>query len=442
MNKSPSKDPTRKCSDNSACYSSASSSPNDFSSDDDTINDNLFLVKRRYNKNDRLKNINDLYNQDTVYQENYPALPYLENYDPDRPRNRVNSNLQHETQTLNGYDEACKKASGDDTIFTTLLPNSNAINVQRNSLIDSSQNTSFNMPRYPRNQQKANTSRILHERRAIDLNHDGPTSFEYENPSVSHMDSPLLDSFQQNQTCTMNLCSQLLHSRTLAEAIEFVEQNRTIICDLTRVVTEAPPSIDFDMNNYKIDLSVKESFNPHFWLDREPVVTTADGNCQYHAISLCLTGTEDYTPEVRLATAVAVIDNRTWFESILRIIDRGSVLELVRTIARNFAWGDETTLKAISIATNRRIYLYTCNPGKSDFEVVKNMSKDELLEAFNERQYRGGTGIHTYANPLKPVSSRSYLMMFHKSEHFIAILPKSQHVTNYEPYNPIVPDFL
>lgn len=234
--------------------------------------------------------------------------------------------------------------------------------------------------------------------------------------------------------------AKLVETRTLMEAVDLIEQNRVLIDNLTRVVTqEAPTFRNTDISQYQIDYSVKESFNPNFWLDREPIVTTADGNCQYHAISLSLTGTEAYTTEVRLATAVAVIDNREWFDAMLKIMDKGDVLDLAHTIARSYSWGDETTLKAIAVAIKRRIFLYTCNTGKEDYETVKSLSKEELLEAFREKKYRGGTGIHTYADPLVPVAPNNYIMLFHKSDHFIAVLPTGQQPTMFEPYNPIVP---
>lgn len=235
-------------------------------------------------------------------------------------------------------------------------------------------------------------------------------------------------------------CARLVEARTLVEAVEFVERNRVLIDNMTRIVTqEAPAFRNTDTSQYQIDYSVKESFNPNFWLDREPIVTTADGNCQYHAISLSLTGTEAYTSEVRLATAVAVLDNREWFDAMLKMMDKGDVLDLVHTIARSYSWGDETTLKAVAVAIKRRIFLYTCNTGKEDFETVKSLSKEELLVAFREKKYRGGTGIHTYADPLVPVSANNYIILFHKSDHFIAVLPTNQQPTMFEPYNPIVP---
>lgn len=237
------------------------------------------------------------------------------------------------------------------------------------------------------------------------------------------------------------LCAKLLECRNLIEAIEFVEQNRNMIDLLTSIIREAPAYRNYDFSLYQIDHSVKDSFNPNFWSDRKPIQTTADGNCQYHAVSLSLTGTELYTPQVRLATAVAVIDHREWFDQLLQFIDGGTVLDLVYTIVRNYSWGDETTLKAIAVAINRRIFLYTCNLGKKDYELVKSLNREELLDAFREKKYRGGTGIHAYADPLNDVNSNNYIMLFHKSEHFIAVLPEGQQLTMYEPFNPILPVF-
>lgn len=245
------------------------------------------------------------------------------------------------------------------------------------------------------------------------------------------------------QNLAENLCSRILDCPNLDEVIKFVETNRPIISQLTRIVThEAPSFRNYDLTRYQIDYSVKESFNPNFWLDRNPIVTTADGNCQYHAVSISLTGTEEYTPHVRLATAVAVIDNRVWFDQMLRLIDRGTVHGLVKTISRSYAWGDETTLKAIAVAINRRIFLYSCNFGKKDFEIVRSLTLEELLDAFSTKKYCGGTAIHTYADPINPVAEDNYIMLFHKSEHFIAVLPSNQHPTTFQPFNPIVPMFV
>ena len=257
------------------------------------------------------------------------------------------------------------------------------------------------------------------ERRFADLNDynviDTNVYLEH-NPSMDPSIRALAGPSQGTAACRM--CARLVECRTLSEAIEFIDSNRALIDTLTRIVTtDAPAFRDYDMNMYQIDSSVKESFNPNFWLDREPVITTADGNCQYHAVSIGLTGSEMYTQEVRLATAVAVVDNRDWFDSMLKLIDRGNVLDLVHTIARSYSWGDETTLKAVAVAINRRIFLYTCNIGKKDYEMVKSLSKEELLDAFKEKKYRGGTGIHTYADPLIHVPANNYIMLFHKSEH-------------------------
>lgn len=240
---------------------------------------------------------------------------------------------------------------------------------------------------------------------------------------------------------TKGICHRLLDYATLEEMEDYIESSREVIEDVISIIREAPAYRNYNISDYQIDYSIKQSFNPNFWLDREPVVTTADGNCQYHAVSMSLTGSELYTPEVRLAAAVAVLDNREYFESILRLTDKGSVYEMMRTILRSYSWGDETTLKAIAIAINKRIFLYTCNFGRKDYDMVRTLSKEELLDAFREKKYRGGTGIHAYADPLIHVPANDYIMLFHKSEHFIAVLPTTPQPTMFEPYNPIVPVF-
>lgn len=341
-------------------------------------------------------------------------------------------NRAHSSDSLdNGHDDVVCSSSGSSspTDFTS----------------DDETGDLFLISGLPKNQKQrsrkyAEVNRILYGAMP-DEGHSSVRLFSQPRPQL---DAPAAimpaPSRTNNSSLADRQCARLVETRTLMDAVDFVAQNRVLIDNMTRVVTqEAPGYRNTDISQYQIDYSVKESFNPNFWLDREPIVTTADGNCQYHAISLSLTGTEAYTSEVRLATAVAVLDNREWFDAMLKVMDKGNVLDLVHTIARSYSWGDETTLKAIAVAIKRRIFLYTCNTGKEDFETVKSLSKEELLEAFIEKKYRGGTGIHTYADPLVPVAANNYIMLFHKSDHFIAVLPTTQQPTMFEPYNPIVP---
>lgn len=473
MNRGRSSDSLDNGNDGFVYYSSSgSSSPTDFTSDDETSADNIYLMsgqpsepKNTINSNSRVKKNT---NHPSSRNFHYPShnLHQSTTHPNRRPTNQLGHNntyaadstmypsTSHPVPMLNMEEQMTELISQcppmpSDHICPTLLrrpavavpPNQrfNAPNI--NSRLPMLRPT--RMPSQRSNTSSANMADIVSSKRIID-----PSEVVLDRAISPH--EPIMQprvSFLSNASRGMNtiavrMCSRLFECRDLSEAIEFVEQQRDLIDSLTRIVTrEAPAFRDYEISNYQTDYSVKDSFNPNFWLDREPVVTTADGNCQYHAVSISLTGTEAYTPEVRLATAVAVIDHRVWFDSMLKLIDRGSVLDLVHTIARSYSWGDETTLKAIAVAINRRIFLYTCNIGKKDYEMVKSLSKEELLDAFKEKKYRGGTGIHTYADPLTPVPANNYIMLFHKSEHFIAVLPTCQQLTMFEPYNPIVPVF-
>lgn len=399
--------------------SSGSSSPTDFTSDDETSTDNLILMSGQQPK----KNI--------VHEER--RMGY---YEPERkPLNTEFEYQQHLDNMISQYADYHHLNNSIDMQSLSDSPPNGQSSTQDEDIITYRSNRVNRISRPHRLGQSSNAPDT--ERNYIANVEMDTDLFERNNePSV-----PIpIDG--GGVSLAVRLCSELVGCRDLIEAIEFVEQHRELIDDLTRIVTrDAPAFRNYDLGNYQIDCSVKDSFNPNFWLDREPIVTTADGNCQYHAVSISLTGSEAYTPEVRLATAVAVIDNRDWFDAILKLIDRGTVLDLVHTIARSYSWGDETTLKAIAVAINKRIFLYTCNIGKKDYEMVRSLSKEELLDAFREKKYRGGTGIHTYADPLQNVPTNNYIMLFHKSDHFIAVLPTGQQLTLFEPYNPIVPVF-
>jgi len=455
------------------CSSSGSSSPTDFTSDDENIADNMFLVSGRdwrYSDKSRSRVL-----------INSGQLPKVSKFPTAHHCVQLSRDIQSSARTLSGPNEHlltnqlnymdsrpvsspihASTSYGNAQLrsrIPDLVPNPSPVTLlseQPFGRRGSSQFRNVNGDRYTYRFNRSQEHRL-------DNSNSAPDDENGENVGVvmaveeeeDHADlfgridsqietsASMISASGRLNTIAVRMCSRLVECRNLIEAIEFVEQNRDLIDNLTRVITqEAPAFRNYDMGNYQIDYSVKESFNPNFWLDREPIVTTADGNCQYHAVSLSLTGNEAYTPEVRLATAVAVIDNREWFDSMLKLIDRGTVLDLVHTISRSYSWGDETTLKAIAVAINRRIFLYTCNIGKKDYEMVKSLSKEELLDAFKEKKYRGGTGIHTYADPLIDVPANNYIMLFHKSEHFIAVLPTSQQPTMFEPYNPIVPVFI
>lgn len=462
--------------------SDGSSSPTDFTSDDEFSNEEFITGNSNLltNKPDSSKTFSNLEHRISRLKSDIrePSTNYNNIL-----HNRVNMYRQatsgRQSQSLirpndNNISGSSKYERNIDSFLDDISGSCNPSNSSLSNSLSSPSSTSHHVFAAPDNQSlyndrshlsidNINTRRLL--RRDIRGSHSGHLLNDENNENlvgssigVNENDDELddadlfgrIDSTISNFTApnrginsiTVRMCARLVECRNLIEAIEFVEQNRVLIDDLTQIITrDAPAFRNYNMSNYQIDYSIKESFNSDFWLDREPIVTTADGNCQYNAVSLSLTGCELYTPEVRLATAVAVIDNREWFDSMLKLIDRGTVLDLVHTIARSYSWGDETTLKAIAVAINRRIFLYTCNIGKKDYELVKSLSKDELIEAFREKKYRGGTGIHTYADPLVQVSANNYIMLFHKSEHFIAVLPTNQHPTMFEPYNPIVPVF-
>lgn len=474
--------------------SSGSSSPTDFTSDDEVNADNLYIMsgqtmydsRSRFSMNSAQTAKNDKYQSSRNIRSDYPLQPRHMIQTSARPV--LSSNQRHLSNQLDFIDESNVEpqmnASTSYCEESTALP-SHRLNTPNllSDLLSSgmsdvlpSQSSTTHLPGQPfgnrcgnhkpfasRDLRSVNRNRRNHlrmtymneahssnaidrengENFSVDLGDDVDPSLFGREAQLEHPSLPTLAASSRGlNTIAVRMCSRLVECRSLLECIEFIEDNRELIDNVTRIITqEAPAFRNYDLNSYQIDYSVKESFNPNFWLDREPIVTTADGNCQYHAISLSLTGTEAYTPEVRLATAVAVVDNREWFDSMLKLIDRGSILDLIRTIARSYSWGDETTLKAIAVAINRRIFLYTCNIGKKDYEMVKSLSKDELLDAFKEKKYRGGTGIHTYADPLIHVPANNYIMLFHKSEHFIAVLPTNQQPTMFEPYNPIVPVF-
>ena len=62
-------------------------------------------------------------------------------------------------------------------------------------------------------------------------------------------------------------------------------------------------------------VQILNMFHPVMNTDVYPLQTLGDGNCLYRAVSLALTGSQDYHTTLRLMTALQLIENRQAYDT-------------------------------------------------------------------------------------------------------------------------------
>lgn len=78
------------------------------------------------------------------------------------------------------------------------------------------------------------------------------------------------------------------------------------------------PTHQTDKHMYEIDdvaVSILDHFQPVINSVYIPLLTVGDGNCLYRAVSLALTGSEQYHVLLRLLTALELINNRSYYDT-------------------------------------------------------------------------------------------------------------------------------
>ena len=72
-------------------------------------------------------------------------------------------------------------------------------------------------------------------------------------------------------------------------------------------------------------------FHPVMNTDVYPLQTLGDGNCLYRAVSLALTGSQDYHTTLRLMTALQSIENRQAYDKPMKQEGNNDFLKDIRT---------------------------------------------------------------------------------------------------------------
>ena len=189
------------------------------------------------------------------------------------------------------------------------------------------------------------------------------------------------------------------------------------------------------------DNSILSLFHPLLFQTFKPVVTTGDGSCLFHALSLTLTGTETCTDLIRLLTAYALVKYRQAFLSAVQDANPthhprnilGVYNESIREAVDVRKWGTDYHLFALSHLFNRPIlnYITDHNPHKTFIGVTTVEQLAECFRTFeldSQRQAIWCTNVHETLLSSGDVNSLPHLpisVINSSGYHWVAMLPLS-----------------
>lgn len=147
-----------------------------------------------------------------------------------------------------------------------------------------------------------------------------------------------------------------------------------------------------------------ETFKKNFSI----IFTTPNGNCLYNAISTCLIGDESLSTILRLLVVYAFKKNYSFFHNIVTQFEAYSLNFYASEAAREFTWGRDIHLYALSLVLERPI----CTFHGYDFRSTSNGLK------FNASRLNGKSPIY---------------LSFANKNHWEAIVPNAQDSPNIVP---------
>jgi hypothetical protein len=201
----------------------------------------------------------------------------------------------------------------------------------------------------------------------------------------------------------------------------------------------------------EIDKSVVAHMYPAFYSQYQPRVTTGDGNCLWHMISLTLCGSEALTNCLRWLTVISLLFFKSNFIEILEKRYKNSCepqfpqnqaivkfQTILRTAIDDYLYGNEYHLQALSTVLARDIFIYSYFTRNNELILKKNLSSTQLVNLFKNKSM--DIGHHIRYQPIKNdffktdslnLSLNGY---FNGSlKHYTALIPKTRRVDVFVP---------
>ena len=181
-----------------------------------------------------------------------------------------------------------------------------------------------------------------------------------------------------------------------------------------------------------------------------PVQTSADGNCGFNMVSICLYGDERLNNLLRVQTLWDLLQHQVYY---IWVIDQTNQYDSTTSQGKNdynttvdicktdYAWANEFHLLAMCLILQRDFHIFTTFIEKSTGDHY--FSKRSVLQIQKYFQdHKQGTRPHViYKVPdPKPGSDvRTPLRGFHYANHYTALVPKNLNVTAIKPWSvPVV----
>ena len=172
--------------------------------------------------------------------------------------------------------------------------------------------------------------------------------------------------------------------------------------------------------------------HPSILQQYKPVFTSPDGNCLYHALSICLCGTQDLMFFLRAAATHTILMNMQLFQQILSREPVATLTAILSDAWNQGSWGNEFHLLSLSIALKRPIFQYSGFTKNTGELFLPNYSPRSLSRKFSDNSKGTRQHLCYHLRHIVP-ANRDPLSVILQHQHFTALLPRTENALQFKP---------
>lgn len=183
-----------------------------------------------------------------------------------------------------------------------------------------------------------------------------------------------------------------------------------------------------------------------------PIITSADGSCLWHMVSICIFGNQKMSDVLRFVSTYIFFKEKNLFKKLIKkdILMNSENIELNENEyleqlierkytnmvleARNCDWGNEFHILSLVIAFETNIYIYGEFP-----EQIHEIEFDELIKREKSDNFHCGFHLaYKLPNAFKPTTK--FICGFFNPKppaHYSALVPLDKNSREFEPRNNI-----
>ncbi len=246
------------------------------------------------------------------------------------------------------------------------------------------------------------------------------TDATHSKPDENHSVNPKAQSTTTNCSLPSHVQNKE-RKRKIAVQSDYVPPRRQAILQQNVIASDILLNKEPIVYNQQMrkDVNVRQCLHPGILQYYEPVATSPDGNCLWNMISICLFGNETAMSTLRQLTANTIQNQHAHFAALVaHNQDNASVEQLIRDAKTRGSWGGEYHLYALSLALNRRIFIYsTCKSAETGLFYSPQGTAEDIARFNGFSQWRGH--------------------LVYKPRNITAVLPKSENTMLFIPYSNI-----